>query len=64
MPYIIENCKSGLLLQEDSYSELAILIERLVTDKRFKEYVREKRQYYLSEYSWDKVAERINNIIE
>ena len=64
MPYIIENGKSGLLLQEDSYSELAILIERLLTDKRFKEYVREKRQYYLSEYSWDKVAERINNIIE
>lgn len=63
MPFFIEEGKTGLLLEEDSPEILASMMKRVLTEKEFGLNVRRKRQYYLNEYSWDTVAERVHDII-
>lgn len=64
MKYIVEEGKSGLLLKKDDPIVLSDMMSSLLTDSKIKNYVRSKRDFYLSEYSWDKVAERIYAVIE
>lgn len=63
MPYLIEHGRTGLILQKDDVKELANMMERLLSDNDIKKNVAERREFYISEYSWDKVAERIHSVI-
>lgn len=38
-------------------------MEKLLSDNEIKRNVVSKRDYYIKEYSWDSVAQRIHNII-
>lgn len=59
MPYFIENGETGYLLDKDDVDELANLMDQLLCDERIKQNVKNKRDWYINEYSWDTVADRI-----
>lgn len=59
MPYFIENGETGYLLDKDDVDELANLMNQLLCDERIKQNVKNKRDWYINEYSWDTVADRI-----
>lgn len=63
MPYFIDENKTGLLLRGGA-EELADLMERSLASQEMKENVRNKRNWYLKEYSWDTVAKRISKVID
>lgn len=63
MPYFIEDNETGFLLKHDDVSELCTLISKLLKDERIKNNVLKKQDWYIKEYSWETVANRINNII-
>ena len=63
MPYLIDNGVTGLLLEEDDKDCLADMMEQVLEDASFKENVHSRHDFYLSEYSWSKVAERIHEVI-
>lgn len=63
MPYFIEEGKTGLLLHHDDAAELATLMELALDDKEMARNVEEKKDFYLKEYSWDTVAEKIARVI-
>lgn len=63
MPYFIEEKKTGMLLHGGA-EELADIMEYTLNNNcKMKEYVRENREFYLREYSWDTVAKRIKNVM-
>lgn len=64
MPYFIENGKTGFLLEKDSPDDLAHLMYRLLKDETIKANVRANKEWYIKEYSWDAVANRITKIID
>lgn len=64
MPFFIENGETGYLLDKDDIGELANLMNKLLCDDRIKQNVRNKRDWYINEYSWDTVAERIIKVME
>lgn len=64
MPYFIENGETGYLLDKDDVDELANLMDQLLCDERIKQNVKNKRDWYINEYSWDTVAERIIKVME
>jgi glycosyltransferase involved in cell wall biosynthesis len=63
MPYFIENEKTGLLIDDDNVDELARKISILLDDNSYSVRVKEKRNWYIKEYSWDTVACKIYNVI-
>lgn len=63
MPYFIEDGNTGLLIDKDDPEDLAKKMAALLEDYSFAERVREKRDWYVNEYSWDTVANRINCVI-
>lgn len=63
MPYFIEDGITGKLLKNDDPKMLASLMLSLLRDKQIKLNVLNKQQWYLDNYSWDKVAERMAKII-
>lgn len=63
MPYFIEDGVTGKLLKEDNPNMLASLMLDLLHDDQIKQNVVDKKQWYLETYSWDKVAERMEKII-
>lgn len=63
MPYFIEDDETGYLLKHDDVSELCTLISKLLKDDRIKNNVLKKQDWYIKEYSWDTVANRINDVI-
>ena len=60
--FIIEG-ENGLLLRKDDPEELALLMERCMTDAHMKEYVLSHMEQYRKEYSWDNIAEKMIDII-
>lgn len=64
MPFFIENEKTGLLIDNDDPSDLASKMNTLLKDLSYKERVRSRRDWYISNYSWDSVANKIYNTIE
>lgn len=64
MPEIIEDGITGRLLNTRSIKELCECIEELLENENYYQNVREKRDFYISEYSWDTVAKRIWHIME
>ncbi len=63
MPYLIEDGKTGLLLKKDDVIVLSEMMDSLLSDTDIKKNILERSHFYLSEYSWDKVAERIYAVI-
>ena len=63
MPYFIEDGKTGRLMKKQDPEELANLMEDVITNPQYVTNVRAKRDEYIEEYSWDKVAERIDAVI-
>lgn len=64
MPYFIDEGKTGLLLKNDNPRELSGLMLKLLKDKTYKEIVRQKHDFYISEYSWDAVARRMKEVMD
>lgn len=63
MPYFIQEGETGLLVEDDNEKELADKMYRLLNDEYIKANVLAKREWYISQYSWDAVAERIYKVI-
>lgn len=63
MPYFIEEGETGYLLKNENAEELADLMDRALSNEQMVKNVRERRDFYLQEYSWDTVAKRIFDII-
>lgn len=59
MPYFIEEGRTGYLLNTNSVMELAFLMEKLLQNKNISQAVRDKRKWYVREYSWTSVAGRM-----
>ena len=64
MPYFIENGKNGYLLSLPDEKELAALMLNLIDNEEIKKYVRSKKNWYIKEYSWDTVCEKIYAVIQ
>lgn len=63
MPYFIEDNETGYLLKHDDASELSLLIANLLRNDRIKNNVLEKKDWYIKEYSWETVVNRIYEVI-
>lgn len=59
MPYFIEDGVTGLLIDKDDVDNLAAQMKNLLGNETIKQNVRNKRDWYIEEYSWDTVADRI-----
>lgn len=64
MKEFIEDGKNGYLIEEDDPDVLAIKIKDLLSNKEILRYVRDNREQYIQQYSWNEVSKRILNIIE
>lgn len=64
MPEMIDDGITGRLLKTNSIRELCDCIEELLEDEEYYRNVRKKREFYMSEYSWDTVARRIYHVME
>lgn len=62
MPFFIEDGKTGHLLEENYAEELCGYMPDLLENEEIKKNVRDKRGWYLKEYSRDAVAERIHTV--
>ena len=63
MPYFIEDSKTGYLLKSDHAEELADLMEKALQNREMKMTVKNRRDWYAKEYSWETVASRIAAVI-
>lgn len=59
----IDDGHTGLLLRKQTPDALAQLMEQALTHPTMAAEVRQRRETYLSNYTWDTVAERIERII-
>lgn len=64
MPYFIEEGKTGLLIDDDDHVKLAKKMDYLLKNDEIKNNVIKNRDFYISEYSWDNVCDRILENIE
>lgn len=64
MPYFIEDGKTGILINDYDRPNMAKQLQRLLADDEIRRNVQSKREWYLKEYSWETVAERISNFIQ
>lgn len=63
MPYFIEEHFTGELLQNESVKELADKMHKILTNPQYKINVLARHDFYIKEYSWEKVCKQINDII-
>jgi glycosyltransferase involved in cell wall biosynthesis len=63
MPYFIQDGETGYLIQNDDAAELARKMALLLKDERIKRNVAQKHDWYVKEYSWDAVAERMASVM-
>ena len=59
MPNFIQDSESGFLINDDNVEVLSQKMYDLLKNEKIKENVRNKKDYYVQEYSWDTVAKRI-----
>lgn len=64
MPEFIEDGCTGKLFSGEDAQELAEDLRELLRDPKYRRAVEERREWYLREYSWDKVAQRICSVME
>lgn len=63
MPYFIEDGVTGLLIDNDDIGNLADCMYRLLHDEKIKYEVDNRRNDYLKKYTWESVADRIEQVI-
>lgn len=63
MPYFIENNETGFLLETDDVETYADMMFRLLHNDLIKQNVRSRRDYYIQEYSWESVADRMTQVM-
>lgn len=63
MPYFIEEGVTGELLRSEKSEDLCALLKGVLNNTAMYKNVRNKRDFYLKEYSWDTVAKRIAAVI-
>lgn len=63
MPYFIKEGLTGELVQNDDIDELAIKMINVIQNESYFENCSSIREFYLSEYSWNSVAERIYKVL-
>lgn len=64
MSYFVQEGKNGHLLECDESQELAKIMYETICDHTMIEFVKNNREVYIKEYSWDTVAERILKVME
>lgn len=64
MPYFIDDGETGYLLEREEPEILANYMLDLLCNEMIKKNVRDKFDWYKTEYSWDTVAKRMKEIIE
>ncbi len=64
MPYFIDHGKTGFLLDDDDKATLANYMFQLLSNESYAHIVKAQKDYYLQEYCWKNVAQRIFDIIE
>lgn len=63
MPYFIDDGKTGFLLKSENPNELSELMKKALESDEMKRNVVDKRAFYLYEYSWNTVINRIAKVI-
>ena len=65
MPEFIQPGKNGYLIDNDDAAELAGVMEKLLQNgPEMAAAVQSDREYYLKQYSWESVADRIMNVLK
>ncbi|WP_338432720.1 glycosyltransferase family 4 protein [Clostridium tyrobutyricum] len=64
MKEFIQNGYNGFLINNDDVDNLALKMFDLLNNENIKANVLKNRKKYIENYSWDKVAERIINVIK
>lgn len=64
MPEFIEDGRTGKLFSGEDAQRLAEDLWELLRDPKYREEVARRRAWYLKEYSWDRVAQRICSVME
>lgn len=64
MREIIEDGQTGKLFSGEDAERLAEDLWELLRDPKYREEVARRREWYLTEYSWDRVAQRICSVME
>ena len=64
MPEFIEDGRTGKLFSGEDAQSLAEDLWELLRDPKYREEVAGRRAWYLKEYSWDRVAQRICSVME
>lgn len=63
MPYFIQDGVTGFLIDEDNPLLLANRMLQLLENETIKQNVLARREWYVQNYSWDAVAQRILQVI-
>ena len=63
MPYFIKDNVTGYLIENDDEILLAKKMNDLLKNQEIMQNVRNNKEHYIHEYSWDTVAEKIKHII-
>lgn len=63
MPHFIEDGVTGYILKKENPYVLSELMLNLLENDEIKNNVRDRREFYLNEYSWDTVAKRMMEVI-
>ena len=64
MPEFIESGKNGYLLENNDLNELCDLMEKMMLNKDMKQYVYNHRNDYIQQYSWEKVTNRMIDVMK
>ena len=64
MPEFIEDGRTGRLFSGEDAGRLAEDLWEVLRDPKYREEVAGRREWYLREYSWDRVAQRICSVME
>ncbi len=59
MPYLVEDGKTGRLLQKNDPNELAGYMYELLTEESYQQNVKDNFEFYKKNYTWEIVADRI-----
>ena len=65
MPEFISDGRNGYLINDNDVDQLTDAMEKLLLDgKSISEYVKSQHDFYVNEYSWDSVADRILTVMK
>lgn len=63
MSNFIQDGETGFLINDDNIEDLSDKMYSLLKNQRIKKIVRDKKDYYIQEYSWNSVAKRMIKVI-